>query len=137
MGNHLMKLCSHQSYLGIFNSAYNRIFKCICLHIHKHTCLWWHVQRFIRIPGNFFSFFFFFFRFYLFIFREGEGKEKERERNIIVWLPLTCFPLDIWPATQACALTRNWTSDLRFTSCAQSTELHQPGLLLVLGNTWK
>ena len=37
----------------------------------------------------------------------GEG----RERNINVWLPLT-WPLQgTWPATQACALTRNWTGD--------------------------
>ena len=42
-------------------------------------------------------------------FQRGEGREKERERNInckryIDWLPLA--------ATQACALTRNWTGNL-------------------------
>ena len=56
-------------------------------------------------------FLFYFFRFYLFIFREGEGREKERERNINVWLPLTWSPLETGPATQACALTGNLTSD--------------------------
>ena len=34
-----------------------------------------------------------------------------RERNINVWLPLVCPPLGTWPATQACALTGNRTSD--------------------------
>ena len=43
-------------------------------------------------------------RFYLFIFREGEC-------NINVCLPPAYPILGIWPATQACALTGNWTSD--------------------------
>ena len=30
----------------------------------------------------------------------------------INWLPLTCPQLGTWPATQACALTRNWTCDI-------------------------
>ena len=47
---------------------------------------------------------------YLFLER-GEGREKERERNINVWLPLTHSLLGTWPATQACALTGNWTGD--------------------------
>ena len=47
---------------------------------------------------------------YLFLER-GEGGEKERERNINVWLPLTWPPLETWPATQACALAGNQTSD--------------------------
>ena len=52
---------------------------------------------------------------YLFLER-GEGREKERERNINVWeihwLVASCMPpLGTWPTTQACALTRNWTSD--------------------------
>ena len=47
---------------------------------------------------------------YLFLERR-EGKEKERERNINVLLPLTCSHLGTWPATQACALTGNQTSD--------------------------
>ena len=47
---------------------------------------------------------------YLFLER-GEGREKERERNINVWLPVAHPLLGTWPATQACALTRNQTSD--------------------------
>ena len=47
---------------------------------------------------------------YLFLER-GEGKEKERERNISMWLPFTHLLPGPWPATQACALTRNRTSD--------------------------
>ena len=46
---------------------------------------------------------------WLFVFRERE-KEKE-ERNINVCLPLACPLLGTWPATQACALTENRTSD--------------------------
>ena len=48
--------------------------------------------------------------FFLYFYR-GEGKEKEKERNISVWLPLTHPLLGAWPATQACALTGNPTSD--------------------------
>ena len=47
----------------------------------------------------------------LFIFREKERKEKEKERNISVCLPLTHPYWGTWPATQACALTGNRTSD--------------------------
>ena len=43
---------------------------------------------------------------YLFIDR---GKGRERDTN--VWLSLTHPLLGIWPATQACALTGNWTSN--------------------------
>ena len=46
----------------------------------------------------------------LFIYFYREGKER-RERNINVWFPLTCPQLGSWPATQACALTGNWTDD--------------------------
>ena len=38
-------------------------------------------------------------------------KEKEKKRNIHVWLPLTCPLLGTCPATQACALSGNQTSD--------------------------
>ena len=48
--------------------------------------------------------------YYLF-WERGEGREKERERNINVWLPLVHPLLGTWPATQACALTGNQTSD--------------------------
>ena len=54
---------------------------------------------------------FYFLRFYLFIFREW-GMKEEEERNINVWLPLACPLLGTWLATQACALTGNWTGDL-------------------------
>ena len=47
---------------------------------------------------------------YLFLER-GEGKGKERERNINMWLPPAHPQLGTWPTTQACALTRNQTSD--------------------------
>ena len=48
----------------------------------------------------------------LFIFRErGRQGERERERNINVWLPLARPLLGTWPATEACALTRNPTGD--------------------------
>ena len=54
-----------------------------------------------------------FLRFYLFLFLErGEEREKGRERNINVWLLFVCPLLGPWPATQACALTGNQTSDL-------------------------
>ena len=46
--------------------------------------------------------------FYLFLQR---GREEERERNISVWLHLTRPLLGTWPATEACALTVNRTSD--------------------------
>ena len=54
----------------------------------------------------------FFFKDFIYLFLErGEGKEKETEGNINVWLPLACPLLGTWPATQACALTGNQTSD--------------------------
>ena len=48
---------------------------------------------------------------YVFILRE-RGREGERQRNI-VWLPLVYPTQDLgtWPATQACALTGNRTSN--------------------------
>ena len=56
------------------------------------------------------------FKIYLFIFRErGREGEREGEKHQCVrdinWLPLRCPKLGIWPATQACALTGNPTSD--------------------------
>ena len=64
-------------------------------------------------------FFFFFKKNILFIYFQREekgGKKRGREtlmyeRNID-WLPLAHPQLGIWPATQACALTGNWTSNL-------------------------
>ena len=46
---------------------------------------------------------------FIYFLESEEGKEKERERNINVWLPLERPLLGTWPATQAYALTRNWT----------------------------
>ena len=51
---------------------------------------------------------------YIHISREREreeGREKERGKNINVWLPLMYSLLGTWPATPACALTGNQTSD--------------------------
>ena len=46
---------------------------------------------------------------YLFLER-GKGGGK-REGKLNVWLPLLWPSLGTWPATQACALTGNRTSD--------------------------
>ena len=55
---------------------------------------------------------FYFLKGFIYLYLETrEGKEKERERNINVWLPLAHPLLGTWPATQACALPENWTSD--------------------------
>ena len=62
---------------------------------------------------------------YLFLERR-EGREKERERNINVWLPLICSLLRTWPATQACALTGNRTSDPSDRRPGSSHEPQQP-----------
>ena len=48
---------------------------------------------------------------FVYLFLETGEIEKERERNINVWLPLTRPLLGTRPAAQACALTRNGTSD--------------------------
>ena len=54
----------------------------------------------------------FFLKDFIYLFLErGEGKEKERERNINVWLYLVYHLLGTWPATQARALTGNWTGN--------------------------
>ena len=58
---------------------------------------------FLSFPSKYFI--------YLLVFRE-RGKEGERERSIKVCLPLAYPLLGTWPATQACALTGNRTSDL-------------------------
>ena len=73
---------------------------------------------------------------YLFIFRQ-RWRGRERERNINVWLPLTHPapppPLGTCPATQACALTKNWTSEpFGWQAHAQSTDLHKPGLFIFI-----
>ena len=74
------------------------------------------------------SFHFLFFKDFIYLFLEtGEGREKEKKRNINVWLPLMWPPLGTWPSTQTCALTENQTGNPLDRSCAQSTELRQPG----------
>ena len=50
----------------------------------------------------------FFFKDFIYLFLE-RGREGQRERNINVWMPLVRPLLWTWPATQACALTGNWT----------------------------
>ena len=66
------------------------------------------------------------------IFR-GEGREKGRERNIDVWLPLARPLLGTWPE-QNPGLCPDWESNWHqpFGSQAgtQSTEKHQPELML-------
>ena len=70
----------------------------------------------------------------LFIFRE-RGKRK---RNISVWLPFMCSPLRTWPITQACALTRNQTSDPLLCSPALNPLSHtsQVNLFLCISFFW-
>ena len=52
-----------------------------------------------------------FFKDFIYLFLErGERREKV-ERNVNVCLLLICPLLGTWPATQACALTGNRTSD--------------------------
>ena len=48
---------------------------------------------------------------FILFLQRGERREKDRKRNINVWLPLVCPQMGTWPATQACALTGNLTSD--------------------------
>ena len=58
-----------------------------------------------------FLFSFFFLRFYLFIFREGKGGTKRGRETSVCGCRLPHPLLGTWPATQACALTGNQTSD--------------------------
>ena len=73
----------------------------------------------------------FFLKDFICLFLE-RGKGRERNINMIDvsdGLPFTHPGLGTWPATQACALTWNWTSDLSSLQAGvQSTEPHQPGL---------
>ena len=75
-------------------------------------------------PGLIFTFFLKI----LFIFI-GKGREGERER---MKHPCGCLLhplLGTWPATQACALTGNQTSNIYGSQAhTQFTELHRPGL---------
>ena len=71
-------------------------------------------------------------KYFIYLFLErGEGREKERERNMNVWLPLACPLLGTWPATQACALTGNWTNDPLVLRPALNTVSHtSQGIIL-------
>ena len=84
-----------------------------------------------HVSNHCFAHFYFFNFIYLFLER-GEGKEKERERNINVWLHLMSPLLGTWLATQACALTGNWTGDLSVHK--QELNPHQPGLIFHIFN---
>ena len=54
----------------------------------------------------------FFFKDFIYLFLgKGEGRKKQRETNINVRLLLGCPLPGTLPATQACALTRNQTSN--------------------------
>ena len=82
------------------------------------------------LRSDFFKTSFFFF---LSFFRERNGRRKRgreistRERSINVWLPLKRPLLGTWPATWACTVTGNRTSDTGSQARTQSTEPHQPG----------
>ena len=58
-----------------------------------------------------------FFKDFIYLFSErGKGREKEKERNINVWenrSVVPCMPQKgAWPATQVCAPTGNWATNL-------------------------
>ena len=69
----------------------------------RHTCQGWILFILIEI---------------IYLFSEsGGGRDKERERNMMCERNINQLPLPraqpvIWPATQACALTRHQTGDL-------------------------
>ena len=66
---------------------------------------------------------------FIYFLERGEGKEEERERNISVRLPLMSPPTrDLAHNPGMCP---DWESNLQpfgLQTCAQSTELYQPGL---------
>ena len=84
---------------------------------------------------DFILIFVFMFKDFIYLFLDGgERKEKERERNINVWLCLACPRQGTWPATQACALTGNWTGDPVVCRPALSPRNHtSQGFLIFLG----
>ena len=73
--------------------------------------LWWDKYWWSQMNFNFFSIFYFKNILFILFLERGEGREKERERNIKVCLPLMHPLLGPWPATWACALTGNQTSN--------------------------
>ena len=50
-----------------------------------------------------------------------------------LWLPLARPPLGTWPATQACALTRNRTSEPLVCRLVLSPDTHQLGHTFLFG----
>ena len=111
-------------------------FKCEPVHTHVYTHMY---DCFCSVKWQIFPLnqireylpLVFFLTFYLFIFIE-RGREGERERNINAWLPLLHHLLGTWPATQACALTGNWTSNSLVDRLALNPLSHnQPELPLV------
>ena len=109
----VMCMCLHIhvcAYFHVCVCAYVSVYVCIIyMHTHKHLKqVSWNNIYIIQCTHNFLFYFLFFLLFFL---ERGEGKEKERERNINVWLPFTLPVLVTWPATQACALTGNQTSN--------------------------
>ena len=78
------------------------------LYIHMAQNIQIHILQEFKFLKNFN-------RFYLFILKRGEGREREGERTLMCKrrLPLARSQWGTWPATQACALTGNRTSDLQ------------------------
>ena len=79
---------------------------------------------------------FFFIYIYFIYLLERKGRKEERERNITVWLPLVHTLLGTWPATQACALTRNRTGDPLVHRPALNTLSHTSQGTLGVFNKW-
>ena len=96
---------------------------------HCQKIKWW------SLLDKIINYFLFFFLKILFICRE-RGREKEREKNINVWLPFTCP--DWGPGLQPRRVP--WLgiklATLWFATHAQSTELHQPGLMFFFMISW-
>ena len=77
--------------------------------------------------------------FILFVFRQGGqegGREGEREGENQCVVVSHTSPLGTWPATQACALTGNWTSDPLVCRPALNLLSHSSQGLAWLLNTW-
>ena len=76
----------------------------------------WFFSPFLTHISMFFwhnmNFIFCLFKDFIYLFwGRREGREKEKERSINVWLRFMHLLLGTCPSTQACALTRNRTSD--------------------------
>ena len=106
--------------LGILHSMGVDKYIIACIHHYKVNTKYFHCCKntgfyLLVFPSplspinhwSFLSLSLFFFKISFIYFSGGEG---ERERNINVWLTVM-RPLGTWPATQACALTGNQTSN--------------------------